>query len=407
MHVRARVHCAGVAYVKRGIWEAGALITALLHEKGAVRARDLRAREFSANWLVLCTWECTKIAPGVYGKPRTMMDSIAVQATKYPRLVLGMTTALWMHGIIERPVNDRWLIGARDRVPGWFSPNARFHRSRWAHAGVDDRTFQRVPVRVQSPLWAALSCVRFRRAIGISTAREAVGRTIASGHVTRAELFDAARECHLAGPLAELLASSESPGAGIRNSPTGIQGVLGDSALGDSALGGSALGGSGSGVSPGGHESSRKVPRLEPQLRNGVEIGNPQLMKFTVRTPEGELTFGSFGEVEKAWLLGLVGPDDELLEEGNSKWRKASTFPHLVNARRTGDQAWGGAWFLWTVIGILMGSGALWELKAGIAALSHGDLTPELVIGAVLGLITALVMIRVTVRAHKNSRPHG
>ena len=130
-------------------------------------------------------------------------------------------------------------------------------------------------------------------------------------------------------------------------------------------------------------------------------------MKFTVRTPEGELTFGSFGEVEKAWLLGLVGPDDELLEEGKSKWRKASSYPFLVNARRTGEQAWGGAWFLWTVIGILMGSSALYELKTGIAALSHGEMTQDIVFGAVLGLVTAMVMIRVTVRAHKNARPHG
>src|SRR6266446_6504586 len=88
-------------------------------------------------------------------------------------------------------------------------------------------------------------------------------------------------------------------------------------------------------------------------------------MKFKVRTPEGELQFQSFGEVEKAWLMGLVGPDDELLEDGKQSWRKASSFPLLVNARRTGEQAWGGSWFLWTVMGILSGSGALWLLRDG------------------------------------------
>jgi hypothetical protein len=130
-------------------------------------------------------------------------------------------------------------------------------------------------------------------------------------------------------------------------------------------------------------------------------------MKFTVRTKDGELTDGSFGEVENAWLLGLVGPDDELLEEGKTKWRKASSFPYLVNARRTGEQAWGGAWFLWTVIGILAGSGALYELKAGITALTHGELTAELVIGTVLGIATAYVMLQVTLRAQRRARPHG
>ena len=119
-------------------------------------------------------------------------------------------------------------------------------------------------------------------------------------------------------------------------------------------------------------------------------------MKFRVRTQEGELEFQSFGEVEKAWLMGLVGPDDELLEDGKTMWRKASSFPLLVNARRTGEQAWGGSWFLWTVIGILLGSATMWLIKAG-----------EHLYGGFLGLMTAMVMIHVTVRAAKRAKPYG
>jgi hypothetical protein len=119
-------------------------------------------------------------------------------------------------------------------------------------------------------------------------------------------------------------------------------------------------------------------------------------MKFKVRTPEGELQFQSFGEVERAWLMGLVGPDDELLEDGKTSWRKASSFPLLVHARRTGEQAWGGTWFLWTVIGILLGSAALWLIKEG-----------QYLYGGTLGVMTAMVMVHVTVRAAQRSRPHG
>jgi hypothetical protein len=119
-------------------------------------------------------------------------------------------------------------------------------------------------------------------------------------------------------------------------------------------------------------------------------------LKYKVKTQDGELEFQSFGEVERAWLMGLVGPDDELLEDGKTMWRKASSFPHLVNARRTGDQAWGGSWFLWTVIGVTLGSSALWLLKAG-----------EYLYGGLLGLMTAMVMIHVTVRAAQRSKPHG
>ena len=119
-------------------------------------------------------------------------------------------------------------------------------------------------------------------------------------------------------------------------------------------------------------------------------------MKFTVRTQEGELTYGSFGEVHQAWLMGLVGPDDELLEDGHTKWRKASTYPTLMQARRTSEQAWGGSWFLWTVIGILLASSALWLIKAELYFY-----------GGVLGLATAMVMFHVTTQAHKRTRPPG
>src|SRR5258705_12394631 len=119
-------------------------------------------------------------------------------------------------------------------------------------------------------------------------------------------------------------------------------------------------------------------------------------MKFKVRTQEGELEFQSFGEVERAWLMGLVGPDDELLEEGKTMWRKASTFPHLISARRRGEQAWGGTWFLWTVIGILLGSLAMWLIHEGL-----------FIFGGVVSLATASLMFHVVKTAHARSRPHG
>jgi hypothetical protein len=126
-------------------------------------------------------------------------------------------------------------------------------------------------------------------------------------------------------------------------------------------------------------------------------------MKFRVRTQEGELEFQSFGEVERAWLMGLVGPDDELLEDGKTNWRKASSFPLLVHARRTGEQAWGGSWFLWTLIGVLLGSSALWLIRLGYQA----NEWRFYVYGGLLGLMTAMVMIHVSVRAARRAKPHG
>jgi uncharacterized membrane protein YhhN len=56
-------------------------------------------------------------------------------------------------------------------------------------------------------------------------------------------------------------------------------------------------------------------------------------MRYRVRTPDGELDYLSFREVEVAYVQGLVGPDDEVREEGQKLWRKASTIPQLVRAK--------------------------------------------------------------------------
>ena len=58
-------------------------------------------------------------------------------------------------------------------------------------------------------------------------------------------------------------------------------------------------------------------------------------MSYRVRTPDGELAFPSLAEVEKAYAMGLVGPEDELREDGASTWRKAGSLPALASSRRS------------------------------------------------------------------------
>jgi hypothetical protein len=119
-------------------------------------------------------------------------------------------------------------------------------------------------------------------------------------------------------------------------------------------------------------------------------------MKFRVRSAEGELDYESFGQVEQAWLMGLVEPSDELLEEGKTHWRRADSYPLLVRARRNGDEVWGGAWFLWALIGI---AGATWALYL----FQH-----QLWLWAMLvSFAVAVVLIRVTTNAQKRRNPHG
>lgn len=121
-------------------------------------------------------------------------------------------------------------------------------------------------------------------------------------------------------------------------------------------------------------------------------------MKYRVRSKEGELEYESFGQVEKAWLLGLIDPDDEILEEGHTKWRKANTIPLLVNAQRSGEQVWVGTWFAWTLIGVAGGTIAL--------VLLNSAEWPKRIAGVVVAFIVAGLMLKVTMNAYSRRKPH-
>ncbi len=118
-------------------------------------------------------------------------------------------------------------------------------------------------------------------------------------------------------------------------------------------------------------------------------------MKYTVRTKEGELTYDSFGAVERAWLQGLVEPDDEVLEEGTTKWRKAGSIPLLAQARRYGNQVWGGAQLGLLVVYLVLGSVALYGLTSG-----------SYYVGVIAAAILAVVTVKISMRAFKLNKPH-
>jgi drug/metabolite transporter (DMT)-like permease len=55
-------------------------------------------------------------------------------------------------------------------------------------------------------------------------------------------------------------------------------------------------------------------------------------MSYRVRNQDGELRFKTFEELREAYLNHMVGPDDDVLENGSATWRKAGSFPTLVGA---------------------------------------------------------------------------
>jgi hypothetical protein len=59
---------------------------------------------------------------------------------------------------------------------------------------------------------------------------------------------------------------------------------------------------------------------------------------YAVRAPEGELHFQTFLDIEKAWMHGLVEPDDEIIKVGEAKGVLAKDHPYLTRKTR-GAQA--------------------------------------------------------------------
>jgi hypothetical protein len=125
-------------------------------------------------------------------------------------------------------------------------------------------------------------------------------------------------------------------------------------------------------------------------------------MRFTVRAMsekgevEGELNYDSFGQIEQAWLMGLISPHDEILEAGHTKWRRADTFPLLVNARRSGEQVWVGTWFVWV---LALVAGATWAVTL------FQD--KQYVWAMVVSVVVAMVTMKISTDAAKRTKPHG
>jgi hypothetical protein len=118
-------------------------------------------------------------------------------------------------------------------------------------------------------------------------------------------------------------------------------------------------------------------------------------MRYRVRTPEGELEFESILHVEQAYVAGLVDPEDELLEEGGTLWRKAASFPALARARRANPHGTSGrSQGLTIVAAVVLGVISFILLTRG-----------SLLLGLVLAMVVVSVLTRVTYKAFRRQSP--
>lgn len=86
-------------------------------------------------------------------------------------------------------------------------------------------------------------------------------------------------------------------------------------------------------------------------------------MGYRVRNEHGELKFGSFSELKEAYLHHMVGPEDEVCEDGSTHWQKAGTLPRLAQAQTAQPTVWHreARWYL--LAAVLVGAGAYFVIN--------------------------------------------
>jgi hypothetical protein len=120
-------------------------------------------------------------------------------------------------------------------------------------------------------------------------------------------------------------------------------------------------------------------------------------MRYRVRTPDGELDYGSMRDVEVAYIQGLVGPDDEVREEGKEVWRKASSIPSLARVRPEKKRPMPINQQLSIVGAVFLGVAAL-------ACILSGSLMLR-VVAFLLTLAMSALLFQVTTKAFKRPGP--
>jgi predicted transcriptional regulator of viral defense system len=171
-----------------GTGRTSAILAAGVHPRDLYAARDAGA--------------LVEVTRGVFrlgDLPLTEPDLVAV-ATRMPRAVLCLVTALHLHGLtqeIPRAVHvalPRGVHPARLDHP----PIEVYHFSSASYAaGVEERVVDGVLVRLTAPAKSVADAFKFRSRFGIEAAIDALKQTLAARAATPSEIDRMARVCRV------------------------------------------------------------------------------------------------------------------------------------------------------------------------------------------------------------------
>ena len=187
----------------------------LARERGVLRPRDLAAHGIPADYLdrLHRRGVVERVGRGVYAWPDadvTEHHSLAEAARIVPAGVVCLLSALQFHGLTTQAPREVWVaIANKAWAPRSKSPKLRICRFSGdaLTAMVEEHVLEKVAVRVYSPAKTVADCFKFRNAVGLDVALEALRDCWRHKRATMDELWAAADVCRMRNVMRPYLES--------------------------------------------------------------------------------------------------------------------------------------------------------------------------------------------------------
>ena len=170
----------------------------LLESHGIMRLTELKEHGIHPPTLTRLVDEgvIVRSSRGVYQRADANVElahDLAGIAKRVPKGVICLISALQFHEITLQNARSVWMaIGERDRQPKIDYPPVRFVRfgAKALTAGVGEHRIDGVPVKIFNPAKSVVDCFRYRKAVGLSVAMEALRMALRSRKATPAAIAE-------------------------------------------------------------------------------------------------------------------------------------------------------------------------------------------------------------------------
>ena len=187
----------------------------LLTQKTLLRPKDAVSSGYSRMYLAQLAKRgaLRKVGRGLYASPlrkESEESGLAEVATKYPRAVVCLLSALSVHGLTTQAPHEVWVaVGSKDRPPKMDYPPLRVVRfgGETLTEGSEVKVVEGIPVQITNVPKTIADCFKFRNKIGMDVAMEALKEAWRDKRVSIDDLWRYAQLCRVQNVMRPYLES--------------------------------------------------------------------------------------------------------------------------------------------------------------------------------------------------------